>query len=45
MLGVERTSCLDPIPTCMTPLNNILPCGHKSKALCGDKEFKCTEKV
>lgn len=45
MLGVERTSCLDAVPTCMTPLNNVLGCGHKSKALCGDKNIRCMEKV
>lgn len=44
--GVQRKSCLDPIPTCGEICNKILPCGHKCIWECHEGECSpCYVKV
>jgi transcriptional repressor NF-X1 len=44
-IAPTRNSCIDPILTCGTPFIKILACGHKYKAICGQIDFQCKEKV
>lgn len=36
---------MDLIPNCGSPIETILPCGHKARTICGSPYPPCTQKI
>ncbi|KAK9450580.1 uncharacterized protein V1518DRAFT_382278 [Limtongia smithiae] len=46
ILGHERQSCTDEVPTCGDTCEKLLPCGHRCKSICHDGSCgDCVEQV